>query len=566
MRLMLVICLFYSCISYAQRPLVQLDVSPKEADVGQSITITVKANIQGELEVDLPKAFESGNSTMSSMQQEIDYNTGKVVTYFIHSENGSFTHSGSYTVGPAYIRRGNKVFKSNIATISIRKEEAPTNTEKRYSYRQLSQPAFGIINSSKRSVYEGEPVVLSAKIFARFAPTHLESYESYTPEGSGEKHDLDEGSEEIALKEERIGRAGYYSFVYDKQLIFPLNTGKMTVSPFKMLLMRGFESFSLSSSSLTVDVKPLPKGAPSNFTGGVGVFGTAQSTSSDQVKQGDVIKLIRTISGNGNLHLLRFPELTLPKGLEIYGDPEVKENFSFGNEGAKGKITYTYHVKATKSGYIDIPDFSFSYFDPEKERYVQKKTAGKRLNVGLDSSVAATASPTNDQETEESFHKADRSATTTNEDSFLPNWVWIVLTALFALISVKLFRDRRKQTTSSQLDKEVPIQPQPSEQKSAEAGVIDYLKNARIAVETGDSNIFYPQVEKLVLSGLGRLSNNSSMNRAELLSHLQHHAKFSEINQWFTDLDASRYGMGISGAEPKELLKRAEELIDELNS
>ena len=103
MRTLLIIFLLISCISHAQRPLVQLEVSPKEAEIGQSITITVKANVQGELEVDLPKSFESGNSTMSSMQQEIDYNTGKVVTYFIHSENGSFTRSGSYTVGPAYV-------------------------------------------------------------------------------------------------------------------------------------------------------------------------------------------------------------------------------------------------------------------------------------------------------------------------------------------------------------------------------------------------------------------------------------------------------------------------------
>jgi len=565
MRFILVIYLFYSCISYAQRPLVQLDVSPKEAEIGQSITITVKANVQGELEVDLPKAFESGNSTMSSMQQEIDYNTGKVVTYFIHSESGSFNRSGSYTVGPAYIRRGNKVFKSNSAAISIRKEEAPTNTEQRYSYRQLSQPAFGVIFSSKRSVYEGEPLVLSAKIFARFAPTHLEGYESYTPEGSGEKHDLDEGSEEIALKEERIGRAGYYSFVYDKQLVFPLNTGKMTVAPFKVLLMRGFESFSLSSSALTLDVKPLPKGAPSNFTGGVGSFEVSQKISTGDIKQGEMITLVRTISGHGNLHLLRFPEIALPEGCELYGDPEMKESYSFGSQGAKGKITYTYHVKATKSGDLVIPDFSFSYFDPEKERYVLKKAAGKRLNITSDPSVASNENPAMGQDGEESFHKADRSATTANKDLFLPNWVWIVLTALFALISVKLFRDKREQTPSRQPDKEVPNQTQASEQQSAEAGIVDYLKNARIALETADSYIFYPQIEKAMISVLGRLSNNSSMNRAELLSHAQNHAMFSEIKQWFTDLDTGRYGMGISGAEPKVLLERAEILIDKLN-
>lgn len=561
MRTLLIIFLLISCISHAQRPLVQLEVSPKEAEIGQSITITVKANVQGELEVDLPKSFESGNSTMSSMQQEIDYNTGKVVTYFIHSENGSFTRSGSYTVGPAYIRRGNKVFKSNVASISIRKEEVPTNNEQRYSYRQLSQPAFGVIQASKRSVYEGEPLLLSAKILARFSPSHLEGYQPYQAEGSGEKHDLDDESEQIALKEERIGRADYYSFSYDKQLIFPLTSGKMKVSPFEMLLMRGFESFALTSAPLTIDVKPLPKDAPNNFTGGVGTFSITQKISSSEIKRGEIITLTRTISGTGNLHLLSFPELTLPEGLELYGDPEVKEAFSFGNDGAKGKIIYTYHLKATRSGDLEIPDFSLSYFDPDKVRYVQTKATGDNLKIPSDPSIASTGNPANGRVGEESFHKADRSENRADEDTFLPNWIWIVLTALFALLSIKLFRDRRKQRTSVNLTEETQVQAKPFVQKSAEMGASDNLKFARNAIESGDSSEFFVQIEKSVLTALRRLSNNPTLNRAELLSSLRSHPKYPEISEWFADFDASRYGMGISGAEPGELLERAEKFI-----
>ncbi len=557
------IVLFLSCMSYAQQPIVNLEISPKEAEVGQSITITVKANVQGKLEVDLPKAFESGNSTMSSMQQEIDYSTGKVVTYMLHSQNGSFIHSGFYTIGPAYVRRGNKVFKSNVARITIKKEEAPTRTEQHYSNRQLTQPAFGVIQASKRSVYEGEPIVLTAKIFSRFPPTHLEGYEPYQAKESVEKHDLDEGSEEITLKEERIGRNDYYVFGYDKQLLFPLNSGKIKVSPFKLLLMRGFESFSLTSSDVTVDIKPLPKGAPNNFTGGVGSFNIVQKISSNNVKEGEMITLTRTIFGKGNIHLLSFPELILPSELELYGDPEVKETFSFGSEGAKGKVTYIYHVKAKGRGTVALPEFSLSYFDPEIERYVERTVAGEKLKIVSDPYMQTAGKSVVDNE---SFHKASKTLSAEKENSFLPNWVWIMLTALFALLSIKLFKDRKSpEISDNQNETEIHQSATNEVQHEVKTSPQSYLKNALEALEKDDIESFYTHSEKAVIAALGQITKDSSMKRAELLSRLQNNPRYSEITKWFSDFDSSRYGMGISGIEPKELLSRAEELIAEIH-
>ncbi|MFO0494445.1 MAG: hypothetical protein ACK50Y_02845, partial [Flavobacteriia bacterium] len=66
--------------------MVYLEVEPKEAEVGEAITITVKANIQGDVDIDLPAAYVSSYNTMSGMEQEIDYNSGKVITYFYHSQ------------------------------------------------------------------------------------------------------------------------------------------------------------------------------------------------------------------------------------------------------------------------------------------------------------------------------------------------------------------------------------------------------------------------------------------------------------------------------------------------
>ena len=551
---------------FAQRPLVQLEVSPKEAEIGQSVTITVKANIQGDLEVDLPKAFESGHATMSSMQQEIDYTTGKVVTYFIHSQNGSFNKAGSFSVGPAFIRRGNKVFKSNVSAVSIKKEDLPDGNEQRFSNRQLAQPAFGIIQCSKRSVFEGEPMVFSAKIYARFSPTHLEGYESYTFQGSGEQHDLDEGSDQIAMKEERFGRANYYSFSYDKKLLFPLTAGKLKVEPYKMLLMRGFESFSLTSSPLSIDVKPLPKGAPANFTGGVGEFKATQQLSSEEVKQGDMVTLTRVISGRGNLHLIGFPELNIPKGMELYGDPEVKEQLTFGSEGAKGKITHTYHLKALESGDFQLPPFSLAYFDPEKEQYIQTKSTSEDLTISEDPSMAKSDKIRASEGGEESFHRANRNAENSQGGSLFPNWIWVLLTTIFALISFKLFRDRRKQTSTEPETFEEILQTNSKVESPPVSTTIDHLNNAYIALNRNDNSSFYSHTEKAVITALSDFLNKPETNRSALLSEMKDHSLHQIYSNWFADFDASRYGMGITDIEPKELIEQAERMITHLKA
>ena len=53
--------------AFSQKPLVQLTVEPKTANVGDVITISVKSNVHGDIEVDLPQAFTQGYDIMNGM-------------------------------------------------------------------------------------------------------------------------------------------------------------------------------------------------------------------------------------------------------------------------------------------------------------------------------------------------------------------------------------------------------------------------------------------------------------------------------------------------------------------
>jgi hypothetical protein len=329
--------------------------------------------------------------------------------------------------------------------------------------------------------------------------------------------------------------------------------------------MHGFESFPLTSSPASIEIKPLPKNAPKSFTGGVGKFNIIQKLSSNSVKQDEIVTLTRTLSGQGNLHLLNFPELKLPNGFELYGDPDVKEDLSFGSEGAKGKITYTYHLKSTKPGVAFLPSFALAYFDPDHNRYVQLKTSEEKIDVTGDPTKLSSGYSASKNGSLETFQKAQRKDTILQEKSFVPDWFWIILSAVFGMLSLKLFRDnrRRKFIPKEQLLK--PIQTEVQRlADSPESMRATYLNDAKKAMDNGNLSQFYFQLEKTMIWTMQSYVKKPELNRTVLLTHLESHHLYPELIKWFSDFDASRYGMGISGTEPKELLERAEALVNSL--
>ncbi|MFN5879097.1 MAG: BatD family protein, partial [Flavobacteriales bacterium] len=144
---------FASFQSLAQRPLVLLEIDPKEAGIGEALTITVKSNVEGEIQIDLPSGFVHGYNVMNGMEQEIDYNTGKVISYYYLSQTGAMPKAGTFKFGPAYVKKGNKVYRSNTVMVTIRKDNTPSFSGEELTAKQLRQPAFGVIEKAKSEIY-----------------------------------------------------------------------------------------------------------------------------------------------------------------------------------------------------------------------------------------------------------------------------------------------------------------------------------------------------------------------------------------------------------------------------
>src|SRR5690606_17678920 len=227
---------------------------------------------------------------------------------------------------------------------------------------QLKKPAFGIIERSSEKLYEGEPLVLAARVYTTFNPTSKPiRKQNYEVSGIVEMYDLLDASNPSAVK---IKRKDYITFTYNRKVMFPTGAGVLNFQSFEVLLPDGNNGYSVQSNVPKIEVLPLPPNAPRDFIGAVGNFEINQVVTAKDLKQGDVLTLEVVISGQGNLHNIEKPRIPLKSGMIIYGDPTIEEDFTFTSAGAVGQVTFTYNIQVTKSGDQQIDPVSIAYFDP----------------------------------------------------------------------------------------------------------------------------------------------------------------------------------------------------------
>jgi hypothetical protein len=369
----------------AQKITVSLNSDLKSVLINDQITFTVKSNISGDVNIDFPKEFSSGYGSMNGMEQEMDYNTGAVNTTYYFSQNGFFKTEGTYTFN-AYITNRKKVFKSNAITIKVTKQEQiEQKFEEEICKKALKQPIFGIIQKSKSKIYEGEPLILEAKIYSKLNINMLQDYIAYEIEGGAETKEI-EKKQRLLISKVNFKGQNYLTFEYDKKVLFPSEIGKLRIKPFEMTLEYDnggifSDQVTFLSNSCSVEVLPLPTGTPNDFIGAVGEFNLNCFLDKKKVKKGEIIVLKVIIGGTGNLQNIEKPKIKLPKNSIIYGDPEIEENFDFTSKGATGKITYTYNIQIKENDNVDFPNISISYFNPEKKKYIRVEKSIPQIKV-----------------------------------------------------------------------------------------------------------------------------------------------------------------------------------------
>lgn len=183
----------------------------------------------------------------------------------------------------------------------------------------------------------------------------------------------------------------YNVFTLRKTALFPQQSGTLRLDPFKAsgwvnVFERGNGGYyeqrvnkELASDVVQLSVAPLPE-PEATFSNGVGNFTISSQVPQTQVSTDDVVQLVFTVNGTGNLGLITAPRIQLPPGLSAI-DPEVKDNIAEIMPKLSGSRQFTYNITADSAGAYTIPEIAFTYFDVSSKAYRTLKTRAFTLNV-----------------------------------------------------------------------------------------------------------------------------------------------------------------------------------------
>ena len=307
---------------------------------------------------------------------------------------------GSLELGPVTLT------DTNGDVISSEKIIVPVGDIAEPEYLQ-KQTYLLVADSDTKSVYVGQKVI----VYLRFCYT--KSFDNLSIENvaingahCGYQEQLWQQSNTKVGEHEYSCKQIYFE-------LYPNKLGTLVVPQFKATFMPeqtqqqqafGGGLFSLLGLSNTrviqsypkgIEVLPLPESALYENVTAIGQFHKATLTVAQKkgmVGEGIVLKMV--VEGDGNLEVVRAPELQLPSGLHCY---EGNSSLQRVNQQLSVK-TFEWIVQADQPGSFEIPVQQFIYFDPVVSKY--KHLTSSSVTIKIDG-VALSKENIQEQEKQE---------------------------------------------------------------------------------------------------------------------------------------------------------------------
>jgi len=357
-------------------------------------------NIPDELEI-LMGPSTSRQSSFQMVNGHTSSSSSITYTYILCA-----TANGTFTIPPARATVNGKQIISNSLRIKVSGQAQSNNG----SQRQQRQPSgvrsagtpisgsdlFIKVSANKNRVHEQEPILLTYKVYTLVELTSL----------NGKMPDMKSFySQEIPLPQqkkftvEHVNGKPYRTVTWRQYVMFPQMTGKLEIPSitFEGVVVQSnpnidpFEAFfnggsgyievkkQIKAPGMSIDVLPLPE-RPVGFSGGVGQFSVKATLDQTEVKANDPVTLRITVSGTGNMKLLKEPVVNFPQDFDKY-DAKQNDETKLTSNGIEGSVTWEFLAVPRHQGSYDIPPVEFTYYDTRENAYRTLRTQGFKLNV-----------------------------------------------------------------------------------------------------------------------------------------------------------------------------------------
>lgn len=399
-------CLLFNASLFADETKLTA-TAPKVVALGEQFRISYSLNKQGsKLQLPSMSGFDVLMGPSVSISSGGANINGKTTSY------SSYTYSyilvskqeGKHTLPPAEATVDGKLIKSNSLTIEVVRSRT-SNNQQTTQANKPTQPQnitpenlYIKINVDKTSVFMGEPIKASLKIYSKSSNV-VDIEQVKEPSYQGFLSQDIEKKSPNGFQRENVNGEIFYTYTLKEMLLFPQHEGEIIIEPLELncivQLARQSRSRNLfddffnnyknvrvprKSRPVKINVKPVPSNYPASFKGAVGQFTIKTTLNKDTVNVDDAISLKVKISGNGNMKLITPLEFNFPADFEVY-DPKTSQNLQNSAKGMTGSTSFEYLIIPRHAGDFKIPANQFTYFDPKSKRYITKESPEFNIHV-----------------------------------------------------------------------------------------------------------------------------------------------------------------------------------------
>ena len=582
--------------------------APAQTEVGRRIRVSYVTNTQDveDIQVGEFPGFNVVYGPSTSSSTSISMINGKTT----QSSSLTFTYTvlateeGKFTLPAAAIKVGGKTYKSGTSVIEVlpssvnaqgNNQQSQTNRQQNNgSSRQRNQVSasdiggkelYMTVSASKRKIYEQEAVLLTYKLYTL---VNIQQIAGEMPQLDGFHVQEVDSKAQMSLKYERVNGRNYGTAIWRQYVLFPQKTGKLKVpsitfdsqveiqntsmDPFDVFFGGGSLSQivkkSIVAPAIEIEVLPLPTPKPANFAGAVGKYTISGQLTPEQVNANDAATLRLTVSGQGNMKLMKAPKVNFPQDFEIY-DPKVSDKTTNTSLGAKGNVVYDYVVVPRHGGKFNIAPVEFCYFDPEAQSYKTLKTDSFTIAVAK----SKTTGSTNYHEQEDlkvlnndiRYIKLGNIGNSESGSLFFGSmsyWMYYVISfCLFVLLLVLFNRQIKKSRDISGM-----------RVLRASKAASKRLKTASKLMKQHQSEAFFDEVMKALLGYAGDKLNiqKSDLNKENVSASLQSFGVEQNLVDSYMNIisecEFARYAPGDPDATMEKIYASASNVINELDS
>jgi hypothetical protein len=390
---------FWAGVLFAQDLKFIATASKTEVGTNERFEITFAVNGNGDRFMPPTlSGFEIvGGPNQSSSMEVINGNASVSLAY---SYVLLAVKEGEYVIGPASIMVNNRKLTTNPVKIKVVKGQRSSAQSQQnqgappagadLADNSLSKTLFLRVVLDKDNVYQGQQLTLTYRLYTR--TDIVQSQVTKMPDLTGFWNEDIKGPQKAEWKKETY-KGIEYSVADIKQIIlFPDHAGNITIDPFAMTFVvrvpapakdimdqvfgGRFEDkqYNAKSAPVVVHVKPLPeKGKPLGFTGAVGNFSVRSTIDKTSLKANEALNYKVTVTGSGNIKLLKELNTNFPVDFEKY-DPKIVDSVTEAVSGVSGTRNYSYLLIPRHGGDYKIDPFKFSYFNPTTGKYTSLET------------------------------------------------------------------------------------------------------------------------------------------------------------------------------------------------